>query len=141
MIEPVQFDQTLLNNQLINLNIDNAYDNQLFNELGLQNLEPYTPAPELQSLFWMRMVENLGINYWKNKKKAKATGVELHGYDKFAYNNHKADNDAWYSFNDLAKNQGLNQESFEVITEDGYKLNVQHVWSDDMQQGAPAVFF
>ena len=61
----------------INLNIDNVYENQPFNELGLQNLETQTPDP-----------------------------------------------DAWLSFNDLAKEQGLKQESFEVTTSDGYKLNV-----------------
>lgn len=41
----------------------------------------------------------------------------------------------------MAKNQGLNEESFEVTTEDGYKLNVQHVWSNNMPKGAPVVFF
>jgi hypothetical protein len=66
----------------------------------------------------------MGGNYFNNKKLAKDPGVEFKGYDKFAYHNPKADHDAWLSFNDLAKNQGLNQESFEVITSDGYKLNV-----------------
>lgn len=87
------------------------------------------------------LAKNMGFNWFKNSKKAKETGMEMSGMERFSHKNTNADNDAWYSFHDLAKNQGLNEETFEVVTEDGYKLNVQHVWSDQMPQGAPAVFF
>lgn len=72
----------------------------------------------------------MGSNWFKNTRKAKETGYDLGTFEAFTHKNTKADNDAWLSFHDLAKNQGLNEESFEVITEDGYRLNVQHIWSD-----------
>ena len=85
---------------------------------------------------------NLAVNYLDNTKKANETGAELHGLgEKIQYKDSKADNDAWYPFGVLANNVGLNAEEFNVTTDDGYKLLVQHVWSNQTKEGAPVVFF
>ena len=54
--------------------------------------------------------------------------------------NHVSD-DAKLTFEQMTRNEGLEFEEFTVITEDGYYLQVFHMFVPGLKPGSPVVFF